>query len=433
MNIVVIGCGRLGAPYAAGMAQLGHTVLGLDTDPVTIAALTAGRAPFAEPGLAEAITGGAVSGALTFTDDYQLAAAHSKVFILAVPTPQMPDSERHDLSAVFSAVDALADALHTDALLVVKSSVPAGTCEKIGQRLTTRRPDLTVEVAASPDFMREGLSVPDVRRPSRIVLGVQDHGRAEQMMRRVWATCLDAGVPLTVTTLRTAELCKLAANAYLATRLSFVNTLADVSAAVGADITALTEVTGRDPRIGSAYFTPGLGFGGSCLSKDLRGLTALATDRGVGASTALFAAVDRINQQQRRRAIELALGPLSGGPAGHRIGIWGAAFKPGIDDVRDSPALDVAAQLSAAGAVVSVYDPAAMDTARREHPELRYTGSPAEAAAGAEVLMHLTAWPQFAQVDPHELEPAHPPLLVDARPGLNRPRWRKAGWTVSAL
>ena len=267
--------------------------------------------------------------------------------------------------------------------MVVKSSVPAGTCERISRRLAARRPDLTVEVAASPDFMREGLSIPDVCRPSRIVLGVQDHGRAEQVMRRVWAPCLDAGVPLTVTTLRTAELCKLAANAYLATRLSFVNTL--------------------------------------------------ATDRGAGAGTALFAAVDRINQQQRRRAVDLALRSVSGGPAGHRIGIWGVAFKPGIDDVRDSPALDVAARLAAAGAEVSVYDPAAMDTARREHPELRYAVSPAEAAADARVLMHLTAWPQFAQVDPRELDPARSPVLVDARPGLDLARWREAGWTVSPL
>lgn len=433
MNLVVIGCGRLGAPYAAGMAHLGHNVLGLDTDPATIAALRAGHAPFAEPGLAEAIADGAVSGTLTFTDDYQHAAAHADLFILAVPTPQMPDSQRHNLTAVFAAADALADALCTDALLVVKSSVPAGTCEKITQRLAARRASLTVEVAASPDFMREGMSIPDVRRPSRIVLGVQDHGRAEQVMRRVWATCLNAGVPLIVTTLRTAELCKLAANAYLATRLSFVNALADFSATVGADITALTEVTGHDPRIGSTYFTPGLGFGGSCLSKDLRGLTALATERGVCETTALLASVDRINQQRRRRAIDLAVGHLPGGPAGHRIGIWGAAFKPGIDDVRDSPALDVAARLSAAAATVSVYDPAAMDTARREHPELRYVGSPAEAADRAEVLMHLTAWPQFAQVDPHDLSPARTPLLVDARPGLDRLRWQKAGWEVSPL
>ncbi|HVQ91906.1 MAG TPA: nucleotide sugar dehydrogenase [Mycobacteriales bacterium] len=415
------------------MAHLGHNVLGLDTDPATVAALRAGHAPFAEPGLAEAIADGAVSGALTFTGDYLCAAAHADLFILAVPTPQMPDSERHDLSAVFMAVDALADALSTDALLVVKSSVPAGTCEKIAQCLAARRPDLTVEVAASPDFMREGMSIPDVRRPSRIVLGIQKHGRAEQVMRRVWATCLNAGVPLTVTTLRTAELCKLAANAYLATRLSFVNALADFSATVGADITALTEVTGHDPRIGSSYFTPGLGFGGSCLSKDLRGLTALATERGVCETTALLASVDRINQQRRRRAIDLAVGHLPGGPAGHRIGIWGAAFKPGVDDVRDSPALDVAAQLSTAGATVSVYDPAAMNTARREHPELRYSGSAAEAAAGAQVLMHLTAWPQFAQVDPRDLSPARTPLLVDARPGLDRLRWQQAGWAVSPL
>ncbi|MDQ1289617.1 MAG: UDPglucose 6-dehydrogenase [Actinomycetota bacterium] len=235
-----------------------------------------------------------------------------------------------------------------------------------------------------------------------------------------------------MTDLRTAELCKLAANAYLATRLSFVNTLAGLCRVAGVDVDALIEVTGNDPRIGHDYFAPGLGFGGSCLSKDLRGLAALAARHGVEDTAAFLASVDLANQHRRADAVALALARLPHGPAGARIGVWGAAFKPGIDDVRDSPALDVAVRLHQAGARVSVHDPAAVGTARAEHPELHYAADPAEAARGAQVLLHLTAWPQFAAIDPAGLAPAAP-VLVDARPGLDHQRWRAAGWTVDVL
>ena len=434
MKITVIGCGRLGAPYAAGMASLGHHVLGLDLNPDTVAALQAGKAPFAEPGLAEAITDGAATGALTFTDSYQHAAAHATVHFLAVPTPQSVDSDHHDLADVITAAESLARVLTRDSLIVVKSSVPAGTCALLARHMTQlTRPGVRVEVAASPDFMREGCSISEVRRPSRIVLGVQPGGGAEQTLRRLWAPCLEAGAPLVVTDLATAELCKLAANAYLATRISFVNALAAFCDAAGANVHQLATVMGHDPRIGPDYLTPGLGFGGSCLSKDLRGLVALATDLGVGHWLDLLSTADQINQARRHRAVNLAVEALGGNPTQQPVAVWGAAFKPGIDDIRDSPALDVAVQLHQAGAHVTVYDPQAMPHARAEHPDLDYATDPAAAVDGARVLLHLTAWPQFADLQPTTLRPAPHPVLIDARGGLDHKQWTAAGWTVQTL
>ncbi len=434
MKITVIGCGRLGAPYAAGMASLGHHVLGLDLNPDTVAALQAGKAPFAEPGLAEAITEGAATGGLTFTDSYDQAAAHATVHFLAVPTPQSAQGEHHDLRDVYAAAESLARALRRDSLIVVKSSVPAGTCAAVARRMAELTPPgVRVEVAASPDFMRESCSIPDVRRPSRIVLGVAPGGIAEQTLRRLWAPCLEAGVPLVVTDLATAELCKLAANAFLATRISFVNALSAFCDAAGANVDHLAAVIGHDPRIGSDYLAPGLGFGGSCLSKDLRGFVALANDLGVGQWLGLLTVVDQVNQGRRHRAVELATEAMGGALTGQRLAVWGASFKPGIDDIRDSPALDVAVRLHQAGAHVTVYDPQAMAHARAEHPELEYATDPEAAVDGARVLLHLTGWPQFTTVDPADLRPTPPAVLVDARGGLDHARWAAAGWSIRSL
>jgi UDPglucose 6-dehydrogenase len=262
---------------------------------------------------------------------------------------------------------------------------------------------------------------------------VQPGGSAEATLRELWAPCLAAGVPLIVTDVATAELCKLAANAFLATRISFVNALASFCGAAGASVEDLATVIGHDPRIGADYFTPGLGFGGSCLTKDLRGFVALAHALGVGDSMHLLTEVDQINQNRRRRAVTLTTEALDGDPAGAPVAVWGAAFKPGIDDIRDSPALDVAVQLRRTGAAVTVYDPQAMSLAQAEHPELSYATDPATAAEGARVLLHLTAWPQFATVDPATLRPAPRPVLIDARGGLDHTRWRAAGWTVRNL
>jgi UDPglucose 6-dehydrogenase len=435
MKITVIGCGRLGAPYAAGLAALGHEVLGLDINTETAALLDAGKPPFAEPGLAEAITDGAATGRLTFTSSYANAAAHSDIHFIAVPTPQAAGSAHHDVRDVFAAAEALARESAQDTLVVVKSSVPAGTTAKVKARMMELVPaGVTVEVAASPDFMREAHSIADVRRPTRIVLGVEAGGKAEATLRRAWAECLADGVPLVVTDLVTAELCKLAANAFLATRVSFVNALAEFCDAAGANVEDLTAVMGHDSRIGGVYLQPGLGYGGSCLTKDTRGFIALAESLGVGRSLAFLTHVDDINQRRRQRAVELALNVAGEEVTGLRVGIWGASFKAGIDDIRDSPALDVASRLHRAGAQVTVYDPQAMDSARAEFPELAYAADPASVVEGASVLLHLTNWAEFGRVVPAQLAPGERPMLIDARRGLLRHAdWRAAGWSVQVL
>lgn len=432
MKITVIGCGRLGAPYAAGMAALGHEVLGVDTNPETAALLMAGKPPFGEPGLEEAITAGADNGRLRFTQDITAAAAHARVHFIAVPTPQSGDSDHHDLTAVYDAAEQLARVITRDSLIVVKSSVPAGTCEEVARRVAAIVPlGIHVEIAASPDFMREGLSIADVMHPTRIVLGVQPDGAAPEILGSLWRMPIADGVPFVVTDLRTAELAKLAANAFLATRVSYVNALAGFASAVGANIGDLAAAMGHDPRIGSDYLAPGLGFGGSCLTKDLRGLVAMADAAGV--DLGLLRAVDDINQGRRAAAVEAARDAVGGNLVGAHIGVWGAAFKSNIDDVRDSPALDVAVRLHRAGAHVKVYDPRAMDNACREHPELTYVMDPAAAADGVQVLLHLTGWQEFAGVDPGSLFPAPNPTLVDGRRGLRRQSWTDHGWNVVAL
>lgn len=435
MKITVIGCGRLGAPYAAGLAALGHEVLGLDTNTETAALLRAGKPPFAEPGLAEAITDGAATGRLTFTSSYADAATHSEIHFIAVPTPQSAGSAHHDLRDVFAAAEALASEVTQDTLVVVKSSVPAGTTAEVKARMMELVPEgVTVEVAASPDFMREAHSIADVRRPSRIVLGVEPGGMAETTLRRVWVECLADGVPLVVTDLITAELCKLAANAFLATRVSFVNALAEFCDAAGANVDDLTAVMGHDARIGGRYLQPGLGYGGSCLTKDTRGFVALADSLGVGHSLTFLSQVDEINQRCRQRAVELTLRAAGADGSGLRVGIWGASFKAGIDDIRDSPALDVASRLHRAGAQVTVYDPQAMDSARAEFPEFAYAADPASAVEGASVLLHLTDWAEFGRVVAAQLAPGEQRTLIDARRGLLRHAdWRAAGWSVLVL
>ncbi|MFI9641379.1 UDP-glucose dehydrogenase family protein [Micromonospora sp. NPDC051925] len=435
MKITVIGCGRLGAPYAAGLAALGHEVLGLDSNTDTASLLDAGKPPFAEPGLAEAITEGAATGGLTFTSSYAKAAAHAAVHFIAVPTPQAMGAAHHDLTDVFAAAEALAREITRDIVVVIKSSVPAGTSARVKQRMMAVAPaGVRVEVAASPDFMREAHSISDVRRPTRIVLGVEHGGRAENLLRQVWSECLADGVPLVVTDLATAELCKLAANAFLATRVSFVNALSEFCEAAGANVEDLAAAIGHDKRIGAQYLMPGLGFGGSCLTKDIRGFVALAQSLGVGESLEFLTKVDAINQGRRERAVQLARQAAGGDLSGCRVGVWGASFKAGIDDVRDSPALDVAVRLHQAGAVVSVYDPQAMDNARAEHPYLSYVTDAAAAAQEASVLLHLTNWAEFGRLSPAQLAPSERPTLVDARRGLLRhPEWEAAGWTVQIL
>jgi UDPglucose 6-dehydrogenase len=433
-RITILGTGYLGATHAACMAELGFDVLGLDVNPDQVSALATGVLPFHEPGLEELLRSGLDSGRLRFTTSYDEAAAFGDVHFVCVGTPQRADSSAADLSHVFGCIDALAPKLSRPCLVVGKSTVPVGTAEVIAERLGQLAPaGAAAEVAWNPEFLREGHAVADTMQPDRIVAGVTS-ARAEAILREVYAGPLAAGVPFLVTSLPTAQLVKVAANAFLATKVSFINAMAEVCEAAGADVVPLAQALSYDQRIGGRFLAPGLGFGGGCLPKDIRAFGATARELGVGSVSAWLDEVDAINLRRRARMVDLVLDLAGGSLEGRAVGVLGCSFKPGSDDIRDSPALDVAGSVHGLGARVTVYDPAAMDRARRQHPELEYAGSMLEAAADADVLLLLTEWPEFVEADPCELgKVVGQRNIADGRSVLDPDRWLAAGWRYRAL
>jgi UDPglucose 6-dehydrogenase len=434
LRITVLGTGYLGATHAACLAELGFEVLGLDTNEAQVSALAAGKLPFHEPELGGMLRSGLDSGRLHFTTSYELAAAFGDVHFVCVGTPQQPDTGAADLSHLMSCVAALAPLLDRPCLVVGKSTVPVGTSEIVAERLAQLAPaGAGAELAWNPEFLREGHAVADTLRPDRIVVGVRSE-RAEATLREVYADPLAAGVPFLVTELVTAELVKVAANAFLATKVSFINAMAEVCEAVGADVVPLARALGLDDRIGGRFLVPGLGFGGGCLPKDIRAFGARTRELGIGSVTALLGEVDAINLRRRARMVDLALELAGGSLEGRAVGVLGCSFKPNSDDIRDSPALDVASTVHGLGARVTVYDPAAMDRARQVHPELEYAGSMLQAAADAEVLLMLTEWREFVEADPEMLgKIVARRNIADGRSALDADRWRAAGWRYRAL
>jgi UDPglucose 6-dehydrogenase len=433
-RVTVLGTGYLGTTHAACLVELGFDVLGVDVDAVRIAELAAGRLPFYEPGLQELLDRGLASGRLRFTTSFAEAAEFGDVHFCCVGTPQADGSSQADLSQLFGCVEALAPQLRRPCLVVGKSTTPVGTATLVAERLARLAPAGDgVQLAWNPEFLREGYAVADTLRPERIVVGVASPG-AEATLREVYAEPLAAGVPLVVTDFATAELVKMAANAFLATKISFINAMAEVCEAAGGDVVRLSEALALDHRIGGAGMKAGLGFGGGCLPKDIRAFVTRATELGAGDAVDFLRDVDAVNRRRRTRMIELA-GELAGGSvAGRSIGILGLAFKPDSDDIRDSPALEVAATLHRQGARVTAYDPAAMGKARQAHPELAYADSVLSVAADADVLLVLTEWAEFRQADPEVLGKAVARRNVgDGRNALDPAAWTAAGWTYRAL
>jgi len=432
MRLTVIGCGHLGATHAACMAEIGHDVLGVDIDEDRVKLLNTGRAWFLEPGLDDMVARHTRGGRLRFTTSFEAAAAFGTVHFLGVGTPGLPDSDGYDLSQVFGSVAALAPHLTMPALIIGKSTVPPGTTSRLCDVLEETAPaGNAVEVAWNPEFLREGHAVADTLHPDRIVAGVPSMA-AEATVREVYRPMTEAGVPLIITDAVTAELVKGAANAFLATKVSFINAMADICASTGADVAVLADAMGMDQRIGRAFLTAGLGYGGGCLPKDVRGLAAFAATGGASGAADLLAVVDEINAGRRQQVVDLTQ-RLLGQVAGKRIALWGAAFKPGTDDVRDSPGLDVADRLSRRDAEVAVYDPQATGNALVAFPHLGYADSAAAAAHEADAVLVVTAWPEFAEIDPGATTLAvRNPLLIDACQAVKPARWRAAGWTVAA-
>ncbi|MEJ5946152.1 UDP-glucose/GDP-mannose dehydrogenase family protein [Pseudokineococcus basanitobsidens] len=434
-RISVIGTGYLGATHAAAMAELGFEVVGVDVDPAKVEALSAGKVPFYEPGLPELLVRGVESGRLRFTTDLAEAAAFADVHFVCVGTPQRPGSNGADLRYVEAAFEGLARHLTHDALLVGKSTVPVGTGARMAQRVRETAPSgLRVELAWNPEFLREGKAVADTLRPDRVVVGGAS-AWGEDLLRRVYASSVDAGTPFIVTDLPTAELVKVSANAFLATKISFINAISQVCDKAGADVTQLADALGHDVRIGRGFLNAGLGFGGGCLPKDIRALMHRAGELGADSLVSFMQDVDEINMRQRQRVIDMAVQTCGGSVLNRRIGVLGAAFKPDTDDVRDSPALNVAAGLHLRGAQVVVHDPEAGETGRRVFPSLTFGTSTEEAVAGADVVLVLTEWPQFRTADPVALleVAAARPTVIDARNCLPAQAWREAGWSYRGL
>ncbi|MGI8644819.1 MAG: UDP-glucose dehydrogenase family protein [Nocardioides sp.] len=434
MRVTVIGCGYLGATHAASMAELGFEVLGMEIDPAKRDALTAGKVPFYEPDLQELLTTHVESGRLRFTDDYRQAAEFGDVHFLCVGTPQVAEGMGADLSQARAAIQGLAPHLTRPALVVGKSTVPVGTAPELATMLADLAPVGTeAELAWNPEFLREGFAVSDTLRPDRLVIGVTSEA-AERTMRGVYADTIAAGTPVVVTDFATAELAKVAANAFLATKISFINAVAEVCEVTGADIVDLADSLGHDERIGRKFLNAGVGCGGGCLPKDIRAFIHRAGELGAEGAMSLLSQVDDINQGRREHAVKVATSMLGGSLAQARVAVWGAAFKPDTDDVRDSPALWIAGQLHLRGADVSVYDPKANDTARQMFPTLTYASDAVSCVRDADLLLHLTAWPEFAQVDPAALlGEVRRPLLLDGGNCLDFDAWRAAGWTVRGL
>ncbi|KXZ60597.1 UDP-glucose 6-dehydrogenase TuaD [Microbacterium laevaniformans] len=433
MKLSVIGCGYLGAVHAAAMASIGHEVVGIDVDQRKIDALSKGEAPFFEPGLQEILTAGIAAGNLRFTTD-MAEAAGAKVHFVGVGTPQQKDSDAADLTYVNGAFDGLLPYLAPGDIVAGKSTVPVGTAASLAPRVS----ETGATLVWNPEFLREGYAVQDTVDPDRLVAGVPSGEEGEiaaSVLREVYHPSVAKGTPFIVTDYATAELVKVSANAFLATKISFINAMAEIAEVTGADVTQLADAIGHDARIGRRFLGAGIGFGGGCLPKDIRAFSARAEELGRGESVAFLRQVDEINLRRRDRAVQLVVDGLGGSVYEKKVTVLGAAFKPHSDDIRDSPALDVAVRLHGLGATVTVTDPAAIENARRIHPQLTYVEDRDEAIRDADALVLVTEWDEYRR----QLPPEHASSLtdgrvvVDGRNGLDAAAWRAAGWAYYGM
>ncbi len=430
LKLSVIGTGYLGTTHAVCMASLGFSVVGVDTDQIKIDQLSRGELPFYEPGLDTLLAAEITTGRLSFTTDFS-EIADADIHFLCVGTPQSKDGLAADLTYVRSAVAAITPFLKEGSLVVGKSTVPVGTAESLRQQLATTAPQS--ELAWNPEFLREGFAVVDTLTPNRLVVGVTSD-RAEALLRQAYAPIIALGTPWIRADLPTSELVKVAANSFLATKISFINAMAEVCEAAGGDVTVLAKAIGYDPRIGNRFLQAGIGFGGGCLPKDIRAFMARADELGAKQALEFLREVDAINLRARQRVIDVVRADLSDDLTKYKIAVLGATFKPESDDVRDSPALDIAAQLHAAGARVLVHDPKGIEPARKRFPQLSFAQSVSQCVKGADVILHLTEWKEYQDLDPSAIgELVNSKFLIDGRNALDREKWRSAGWRVHAL
>jgi UDPglucose 6-dehydrogenase len=430
LKLSVIGTGYLGATHAACMASLGFEVIGFDIEASKIDLLSKGKVPFYEPELEELLSEQIKSGRLTFTSNIA-DLAEADVHFICVGTPQIKNGNAADLTYVNSALESIAKFVKPGGLVVGKSTVPVGTATKLRNRLLELNPK--ADLAWNPEFLREGFAVEDTLRPNRLVVGVVNDS-AEQILKEVYAHNLKENTPWIRADLPTSELVKVAANSFLATKISFINAMAEICEAAGGDVTVLAKAIGYDPRIGSRFLQAGIGFGGGCLPKDIRAFMARAEELGASQAVEFLKEIDAINLRARQRIIELVRKDLADDLRGKKVAILGAAFKPDSDDVRDSPALDIAAQIQAAGAVVTVHDPKAIANAQKRFPALNFADDVNTTLKDAEIVLHLTEWKIYREIDPVKVKSiVKNPIVIDGRNALDRDLWQSAGWKFRAL
>ncbi len=430
MKLSVIGTGYLGATHAAAMSSLGFEVIGVDVNSSKIESLSRGEVPFFEPGLDDLLKSELATGRLTFTTDFS-KASDCDVHFICVGTPQQKDSLAADLTYVEAAIAAIAPHAKSGSLIVGKSTVPVGTAARMSQKLTQL--NSKAELAWNPEFLREGFAIEDTLRPNRLVVGVASD-KAEQILQTVYAKLLAVGVPWIRADLPTSELVKVAANSFLATKISFINAMAEICEAAGGDVTVLAEAIGYDPRIGSKFLQAGIGFGGGCLPKDIRAFMARSEELGAKQSLEFLREIDSINLRARQRVIDLLRNDLGEDLKSRKIAVLGAAFKPDSDDVRDSPALDIAGQIAAAGAQVNVHDPKAIANAKVKSPTLNYSASVEECIKDADAVLHLTEWREYRELNPEIIgQLVAKKILIDGRNALDKKAWEAAGWKFRGL
>jgi UDPglucose 6-dehydrogenase len=434
MKISVIGCGYLGAVHAASMTELGHDVVGIDVDRRKIEALQQAEAPFYEPGFEDLLRTTLATGRLRFSTE-MTDAREATVHFLCVGTPQKKGEYAADLRYVDAAIESLVDVLKPGDLVAGKSTVPVGTAARLAELVSGKVPGAML--VWNPEFLREGRAVTDTLNPDRLIYGVPDGSEdhpAVAVLDQVYQASLANGTTRLVTDYATAELVKTAANSFLATKISFINAMAEVCEATGADVTRLADAIGLDERIGRKFLNAGIGFGGGCLPKDIRAFMARAGELGADQALTFLREVDAINMRRRTRVVELTRELCGGSLMGQRIAVLGAAFKPESDDVRDSPALSAAAQLQLQGAVVTVTDPQALPNAAKRFPELPLEPDLETTLRRADAVLLLTEWKQYRELDPHGTRAlVSAPRILDGRNVLDPAKWRAAGWTYKGL
>jgi len=430
LKLSVIGTGYLGATHAACMASLGFEVIGFDTESSKVDLLSKGKVPFYEPDLEELLAEQIKTKRLTFTNKVE-DLSDADVHFICVGTPQVKNGNAADLTYVNSALESIAKHVKPGGLVVGKSTVPVGTATKLRKRLLELNPK--ADLAWNPEFLREGVAVEDTLRPNRLVIGVVTDS-AENILKEVYAVNLKENTPWVRADLPTAELVKVAANSFLATKISFINAMAEVCEASGGDVTVLAKAIGYDPRIGSRFLQAGIGFGGGCLPKDIRAFMARAEELGASQAVEFLKEIDAINLRARQRIIELVRKDLSDDLVGKKVAVLGAAFKPDSDDVRDSPALDISAQIQVAGAHVTVHDPKAISNAQKRFPGLTFAEDINSTLKDAEIVLHLTEWKIYREIDPAQIKKlVKSAIMIDGRNALDRDLWRAAGWKFRAL